>query len=93
MSRSYSFSSFGAEFPFAIYLFYFMSFYFFNYFFSTSRMQLKGSQCICRGADPRAVNVEGKNPYELAVESNFNDTEVLALLADSNGLNSQTRNY
>ena len=56
-------------------------------------MQLKGSQCICRGADPRAVNVEGKNPYELAVESNFNDTEVLALLADSNGLNSQTRNY
>ncbi|GMY26635.1 ADP-ribosylation factor GTPase-activating protein AGD3 isoform X1 [Fagus crenata] len=48
---------------------------------------------LTRGADPRAVNVEGKNPYELAVESNFNDTEVLALLADSNGLNSQTRNY
>jgi Arf-GAP/coiled-coil/ANK repeat/PH domain-containing protein len=48
-------------------------------------MLLKGSQCICRGADPRAVNGEGKNPFEVAVESNFDDGEVTALLADSNG--------
>jgi hypothetical protein len=47
-------------------------------------MLLKGSQCICRGADPRAVNGEGKNPFEVAVESNFDDGEVTALLADSN---------
>lgn len=48
-------------------------------------MKLKGFQCICRGADPRAVNVEGKNPYEVALESNFDDNEILTLLADSNG--------
>lgn len=46
---------------------------------------LKGFQCICRGADPRAVDGEGKNPFELAVESNFDDSEILALLSDSNG--------
>ncbi|KAK7858010.1 adp-ribosylation factor gtpase-activating protein agd3, partial [Quercus suber] len=40
---------------------------------------------LTRGADPRAVNVEGKNPYEVALESNFDDNEILTLLADSNG--------
>ena len=40
---------------------------------------------MCRGANPRAVNGEGKNPFEVAVESNFDDGEVIALLADSNG--------
>ncbi|XP_062155938.1 ADP-ribosylation factor GTPase-activating protein AGD3 [Alnus glutinosa] len=40
---------------------------------------------LTRGADPRAVNGEGKNPFEVAVESNFDDGEVTALLADSNG--------
>ncbi|GMP57450.1 hypothetical protein CsSME_00021544 [Camellia sinensis var. sinensis] len=39
---------------------------------------------LSRGADPRAVNGEGKNPFELAVESNFEDGEVLALLSYSN---------
>ncbi|RVW78052.1 hypothetical protein CK203_044851 [Vitis vinifera] len=38
-----------------------------------------------QGADPRAVNGEGKTPFELAVESNFVDSDVLALLSDSNG--------
>ncbi|KAF5449232.1 hypothetical protein F2P56_029702 [Juglans regia] len=40
---------------------------------------------LTRGADPRAINGEGKNPFEIAVESNFDENEVLALLADSNG--------
>ncbi|KAB1207696.1 ADP-ribosylation factor GTPase-activating protein AGD3 [Morella rubra] len=40
---------------------------------------------LIRGADPRAVDGEGKNPFELAVESNFDDSEILALLSDSNG--------
>jgi Arf-GAP/coiled-coil/ANK repeat/PH domain-containing protein len=40
---------------------------------------------MCRGANPRAVNGEGKNPFEVAVESNFDDGEVIGLLADSNG--------
>ncbi|XP_034711357.1 ADP-ribosylation factor GTPase-activating protein AGD3 isoform X1 [Vitis riparia] len=40
---------------------------------------------LTRGADPRAVNGEGKTPFELAVESNFVDSDVLALLSDSNG--------
>lgn len=57
----------------------------FNYFSTINEMKLKGFQCICRGADPRAVNVEGKNPYEVALESNFDDSEILTLLADSNG--------
>ncbi|GFZ21007.1 ARF GTPase-activating protein [Actinidia rufa] len=38
-----------------------------------------------RGADPQAVNGEGKTPIELALESKFEDSEVLALLSDSNG--------
>ncbi|XP_009359883.2 ADP-ribosylation factor GTPase-activating protein AGD3 [Pyrus x bretschneideri] len=40
---------------------------------------------LTRGADPRALNGEGKTPLELAVESNFDDSEVLAMLSDSNG--------
>lgn len=40
---------------------------------------------IGRGADPRAVNREGKTSLELALESNFADSEVLAILSDSNG--------
>ncbi|RXH79971.1 hypothetical protein DVH24_041118 [Malus domestica] len=40
---------------------------------------------LTRGADPRALNGEGKSPLELAVESNFDDSEVLAMLSDSNG--------
>ncbi|KAJ0101343.1 hypothetical protein Patl1_05404 [Pistacia atlantica] len=39
---------------------------------------------LMRGADPRAVNGEGKNPLELAVESNFSDGDVLAILSDWN---------
>ncbi|OMO85044.1 Arf GTPase activating protein [Corchorus olitorius] len=40
---------------------------------------------LTRGADPQALNSEGKTPLELAVESDFDDCEVLALLSDSNG--------
>ncbi|KAH7516809.1 hypothetical protein FEM48_Zijuj10G0174100 [Ziziphus jujuba var. spinosa] len=40
---------------------------------------------LTRGADPRAVNGEGKTTLELAIESNFDDADVLALLADANG--------
>ncbi|XAR64335.1 hypothetical protein NMG60_11024637 [Bertholletia excelsa] len=40
---------------------------------------------LARGADPQAVNGEGKIPFELAIESNFEDNEVLALLSDSHG--------
>lgn len=40
---------------------------------------------LTRGADPRAVNREGKTSLELALESNFADSEVLAILSDSNG--------
>lgn len=40
---------------------------------------------ITRGADPHAANGEGKTSLELAVESNFEDSEVLALLSESNG--------
>ena len=40
---------------------------------------------LCRGADPRAVNGEGKTSLDLAVESNFADSEILALLSDANG--------
>lgn len=39
---------------------------------------------LTRGADPRIVDVEGKTPLELAVESNIVDSDVLALLADTN---------
>ncbi|KAM7484005.1 hypothetical protein LguiA_000014 [Lonicera macranthoides] len=40
---------------------------------------------LTRGADPQALNGEGKTPLELALESNLEDSEVLALLSDSNG--------
>jgi len=40
---------------------------------------------LTRGADPRAVNGEGKNPFVVAVESNLDDGDVIAILADSNG--------
>lgn len=40
---------------------------------------------LTRGADPRAVNREGKTSLELAVESNFADSEILAILSDANG--------
>lgn len=40
---------------------------------------------FCRGADPRAVNGEGKTSLELALECNFVDNDVLAILSDSNG--------
>lgn len=38
-----------------------------------------------RGADPRAVNEDGKTPFELAVELKLNDAEILAILSDANG--------
>lgn len=42
--------------------------------------------CICyRGADPRAVNGDGKTPLELAVELKLNDVEILAILSDAIG--------
>ncbi|XWS68744.1 hypothetical protein CRYUN_Cryun04dG0118000 [Craigia yunnanensis] len=40
---------------------------------------------LARGADPQAINREGKTPLELAIESNFDNSEVVALLSDSNG--------
>ncbi|PSS13721.1 ADP-ribosylation factor GTPase-activating protein [Actinidia chinensis var. chinensis] len=40
---------------------------------------------LTRGADPQGVHGEGKTPIELALESKFEDSEVLALLSDSNG--------
>ncbi|KAF9689022.1 hypothetical protein SADUNF_Sadunf01G0048700 [Salix dunnii] len=40
---------------------------------------------LARGADPLAVNGEGKTPLEHAIQSKFNESEVLALLSDSNG--------
>lgn len=39
----------------------------------------------CRGADAQALNGEGKTPLDIAADSNFSDSEVLALLSDSNG--------
>ncbi|GER39248.1 Arf-GAP with GTPase [Striga asiatica] len=38
---------------------------------------------LARGADPRAVDEQGRTPFQLAVDSNFEDSEVLGLLADS----------
>lgn len=38
-----------------------------------------------RGADPQAVDEQGKTPFQLAMESNFDDSEVLALLSNSHG--------
>ncbi|KAE8730306.1 ADP-ribosylation factor GTPase-activating protein AGD1 [Hibiscus syriacus] len=54
------------------------------------RCILKGKAALAkllltRGADPQALDREGKTPLELAVESDFDDGEVLALLSDSNG--------
>ncbi|KAL3500963.1 hypothetical protein ACH5RR_035412 [Cinchona calisaya] len=40
---------------------------------------------LTRGADPQALNGEGKTPFELAVESNFDDNEILVTLSDLNG--------
>ncbi|KAL0547413.1 hypothetical protein IC582_017347 [Cucumis melo] len=40
---------------------------------------------LSRGADPRAVNEDGKTPFELAVELKLNDAEILAILSDANG--------
>ncbi|KAL6984012.1 ADP-ribosylation factor GTPase-activating protein agd3 [Sarracenia purpurea var. burkii] len=40
---------------------------------------------LTRGANPHAVNRDGKTPLEVAMESNFEDSEVLLLLSDSNG--------
>ncbi|CAN8256482.1 unnamed protein product [Cochlearia groenlandica] len=42
---------------------------------------------LTRGADPEAVNGEGKTALDIAVESKFTDTEVLALLSDANRYN------
>ncbi|KAE8686493.1 ADP-ribosylation factor GTPase-activating protein AGD1 [Hibiscus syriacus] len=55
------------------------------------RCILKGKAALAkllltRGADPQALDREGKTPLELAVESDFDDGEVLALLSDSNGV-------
>ncbi|KAI9125980.1 hypothetical protein K1719_003398 [Acacia pycnantha] len=54
------------------------------------RCILKGKSTLARlllsrGADPQAVDEEGRTPFDLAVQSNFDDSEVLALLSDSNG--------
>ncbi|KAB2091063.1 hypothetical protein ES319_A03G165200v1 [Gossypium barbadense] len=54
------------------------------------RCILKGKAAVAkllltRGADPQVLNRENKTPVELAVESDFDDSEVLALLSDSNG--------
>lgn len=38
---------------------------------------------LSRGADPQAMDREGKTPLDIAKESNFDDSEVLALLSDS----------
>ncbi|PON54804.1 Arf GTPase activating protein [Parasponia andersonii] len=40
---------------------------------------------LTRGADTRAVDRVGKTPFELAVELNFDDAEILTLLSDCNG--------
>ncbi|XP_057949789.1 ADP-ribosylation factor GTPase-activating protein AGD3 [Malania oleifera] len=39
---------------------------------------------LSRGANPRAVTREGKTPFELAIETKFDDGEVVVLLSDSN---------
>lgn len=43
---------------------------------------------LTRGADPRGVNGVGKTPIEVALESKFEDNEVIALLRDSKGVGS-----
>ena len=47
-------------------------------------MPLRVAIAFSRGADPRAVDGVGKNPFELALESNLDDADLLALLSDSN---------
>ncbi|KAL5552590.1 hypothetical protein UlMin_039991 [Ulmus minor] len=39
---------------------------------------------LTRGADTRAVNGVGKTPFELAIEANFHDPDILAVLSDAN---------
>ncbi|KAL1113695.1 hypothetical protein V6Z11_D02G206100 [Gossypium hirsutum] len=60
------------------------------------RCILKGKAAVAkllltRGADPQVLNRENKTPVELAVESDFDDSEVLALLSDSNGYQMNTK--
>ncbi|GFQ01185.1 ADP-ribosylation factor GTPase-activating protein agd3 [Phtheirospermum japonicum] len=38
---------------------------------------------LTRGADPRAVDNQGNTPFQLAMESKFDDSDVLGLLTDS----------
>nr|XP_033513999.1 ADP-ribosylation factor GTPase-activating protein AGD3 isoform X2 [Nicotiana tomentosiformis] len=38
---------------------------------------------LARGADPHALDGESKTPYDLALDSNFDDSEVLSLLSDT----------
>ncbi|XP_051122073.1 ADP-ribosylation factor GTPase-activating protein AGD3-like isoform X2 [Andrographis paniculata] len=50
------------------------------------RCSMKGKSAsakllLMRGADPRVTDNQGKTPFQLAVESNVNDSEVLALLS------------
>ncbi|XP_015570576.1 ADP-ribosylation factor GTPase-activating protein AGD3 [Ricinus communis] len=40
---------------------------------------------LSRGADPRAINGEGKTPLEIAIDSNFVEHDILVLLSESNG--------
>ncbi|KAG2334184.1 hypothetical protein Bca52824_005364 [Brassica carinata] len=47
---------------------------------------------LTRGADPEAVNREGKTALDIAAESKFTDAEVLALLSEAaNGYNHRQR--
>ncbi|KAI4381328.1 hypothetical protein MLD38_007407 [Melastoma candidum] len=46
---------------------------------------LNAKMLLARGADPRALNGEGKSPLDLAMESNLRDGEVLAMLSDAHG--------
>ncbi|KAL1550507.1 ADP-ribosylation factor GTPase-activating protein agd3 [Salvia divinorum] len=41
---------------------------------------------LTRGADPRAVDYQGRSSLQLAVEFSFDDNEVLAILSESHGL-------
>ncbi|TKY50521.1 ADP-ribosylation factor GTPase-activating protein AGD3 [Spatholobus suberectus] len=38
---------------------------------------------LSRGADPRALDELGRTPIKLAVQSNFDNSEILTLLSDS----------
>lgn len=40
---------------------------------------------LFRGADPRAVDEQGKSALQLAVESSFDDNEVLTILSEAHG--------